>query len=206
MTTMRATHPLRCLLLAGAALFMAAPVFAQSPIGGAGEPARRHGVHFSVGAGASSVSATCAGCQIDLVKDRITGFSGVLQLGGYVTPRLAIAGEFSGWIKNDDLLDRRIASASLVMLAYPSARAGFFLKSGIGGMRAVIENDAGFLQTTAFASQLGLGYDIPLGAISLTPYANMIWTFGGETNFSGVGLPETVSPNALQVGLAFSVP
>jgi hypothetical protein len=50
------------------------------------------------------------------------------------------------------------------------------------------------------------GFDLPMGGVSLTPYANAIWTFGGRTEFSGVALPETVSPNALQVGVALTVP
>lgn len=169
-------------------------------------PALRDGVYFSLGLGSASVSASCASCgELDFFSDRINGFAGTLQLGGVVTPRLVIAGEFSGWIRNDELLNRRIAAVNLVFLGYPSQKSGFFIRSGIGGLRAVAETDFDWVQTDAFTSQTGIGYDIPLGDTFLTPYVTYIRTFAGETWFNGFVSPETVYPNAFQVGVAFTV-
>lgn len=169
-------------------------------------PALRDGVYFSVGLGSASVSASCASCgELDFFSDRINGFSGTLQLGGVVNPRLVIAGEFSGWIRNDELLNRRIAAVNLMLLGYPSRKSGFFVKGAFGGLRAIAETDLDWVQTDAFTSQTGIGYDIPLGDTFLTPYVTYIRTFAGETWFNGFVSPETVYPNAFQVGVAFTV-
>lgn len=108
--------------------------------------------------------------------------------------------------ENDAELDRRSTSASLALLVYPSVTSGFFLKGAIGGMRARFELDGAVLQSDVVTSQLGIGYDIPLGGVSLTPYITGMWTFGGRSQLSGETFPATIHLNALQVGVAFTVP
>lgn len=165
----------------------------------------RDGLHVSVGIGSASVSASCVSCETDFLNDRTTGFSGIAQIGGTVTSRLVLAAEFAGWISNDEVLDRRIASLNVVLLGYPSDRNGLFLKSGIGGLRAVAENELGYVATEAFTSQIGVGYDVPVGAVDITPYVTYIRTFYGETVVNGFLSPEVVYPNAIQAGVAFTL-
>ncbi|GAB5536947.1 MAG: hypothetical protein Rubg2KO_31960 [Rubricoccaceae bacterium] len=155
--------------------------------------------------GSASVSASCFSCEADFFNDRTSGFSGIAQIGGTVTSRLVLAAEFGGWIHNDAALDRRIASLNVVLLGYPSDDLGFFLKSGIGGLRAVAENEAGYVATESFTSQIGIGYDVPVGSVDLTPYVTYIRTFYGETVVNGFLSPEVVYPNAIQVGVALTL-
>lgn len=110
-------------------------------------PPLRDGLHVSIGVGSASVSASCVSCETDFFNDRTAGFSGIAQIGGTVTSRLVLAAEFAGWIHNDAVLDRRIASLNVVVLGYPSDRHGLFLKSGLGGLRAVAENELGYVAT-----------------------------------------------------------
>lgn len=195
-------------LLAAAALslpllLLALPAAAQET--GAGRAARQ-GFHFSVGLGTASVSATCSGCGIDFLQDRINGFSGRLQLGGAVTPRLVIAGEFLGWMKNDDVLNRRIAALSVVLLGYPSATGGFFVKGGLGVLRAIGENDYVIVRSDALMATTGVGYDIPVGErVDLTPYVTYVRTFSTRTWANDVESPVPLSPNAFQLGVALTV-
>ena len=165
----------------------------------------RSGFHFSIGLGAGSVSASCEGCEVDFFENRLSGFSGTVQLGGAVSSRLVIAVEGSGWLRNEPPIYRRIAAASLVVLGYPGETAGFFVKGGFGGLRAIIENDFVRFQTDAWTAQTGIGYDIPIGGAMLTPYATYERTFGGTTWFNGIVSPVTALPNAIHVGMALTV-
>jgi hypothetical protein len=165
----------------------------------------RNGFHFSIGLGSASVSASCAECDIDFFDNRLNGLSGNIQLGGAATSRLVIAAEFSGWMKNDEPIYRRIAALNLVVLGYPSETSGFFIKGAVGGLRAIAENDFIRLQTDALTAQTGVGFDITLGSIMLTPYVNYVRTFNAETYFNGVVSPVAVLPNAIQFGSALTI-
>ena len=171
----------------------------------ADRPPLRNGLHVSVGVGSASVSASCVSCETDFFNDRTTGFSGIAQIGGTVTSRLVLAAEFAGWIHNDAVLDRRIASLNVVLLGHPSDNHGLFLKSGIGGLQAVAENEFGYIATDTFTSQIGIGYDVPVGAVDLTPYVTYIRTFYGETSVNGFLRSEVLYPNAIQAGVALTL-
>jgi hypothetical protein len=101
---------------------------------------------------------------------------------------------------------RRMAALSLVVLGYPSATSGLFVKGGFGGLRAIAENDLVTAQTDAWTAQTGIGYNIRLGGRALlTAYANCVRTFSGATWFNGVSSPIAVLPNAIQFGTAFTI-
>lgn len=166
----------------------------------------RSGVHFSLGLGAGSVSASCAECAVDLFSDRLTGVSGVLQLGFFANPRLAVAGEFIGWVKNDAPIYRRVAGLGVSVIGYPSASSGFFLKGTIGGLRAIVEDDVFIAQTDAWMATTGIGYDIPVGSsVALTAYANYVRSFGGATTLNSLTSDVVVTPDALQLGVGLTV-
>jgi hypothetical protein len=185
------------------ALGAAADLRAQQSGTPAAAPARS-GFHFSIGLGSASVAASCAECEIDFFDNRLNGLSGLIQLGGAATSRLVVAAEFMGWMKNDAPIYRRIAALDLVVQGYPSETSGFFIKGGMGALRAIAENDFIVAQTDAWTAQTGLGYDIRLGGIMLTAYANYLRTFSGVTSFNDVSSPIAVMPNALQFGTALT--
>jgi len=195
--------------LAGAALLSAdhAVVAAQQPGAGAATAApARGGFHFSIGIGGASVSATCPGCDVDFFDNRLNGLSGNIQIGGMATSRLAVAAEFSGWLKNDVPVYRRMAALTLIVLGYPSETSGFFVKGGVGGLRAIAENDFVTVQTDAWTAQTGIGYDFRIGGRTmLTAYANYVRTFSGATWLNGVSSPVALMPNAIQFGTAFTI-
>jgi hypothetical protein len=167
---------------------------------------QRSGFHFAIGAGAGSMAASCTGCSTDFFQDRLNGFSGVLQLGGMATSRLAIAAEFMGWISNEPPVYRRVAGLSLVLLGYPSETSGFFVKGGFGGVRAIAEDDFVLIQTDAFMGISGIGMDIRMSdKTMITPYANYVWSFSGETWVNQIVSPVVALPNAVQVGVALTV-
>jgi hypothetical protein len=202
-TPRRRFHLLLTLLLAlGASTALPAQAPDARPAEGAGT---QRGFHFSLALGSASVGASCTSCDAEIFSDRINGFSGAIQLGGAITRKLIVAGEFMGWIRNDVPIYRRIAALNLVFIGYPSESSGFFVKGGAGGLRAIVEDDFIVAQTDAFTSQLGIGYDIPMsGRFKLTPSAAYVSTFGGATTFNGVSSPEVVSPNLIQIGIGLT--
>jgi len=199
--TWRFRPAFRLALLLASALALPSGAATQTP----DSPALREGVHFALGAGSASVSATCSSCEVSFFDERLNGLSGVVQLGGAVTPQLVVAAEFFGWMNNDAPVYRRVAALSLVVLGYPSAQSGFFIKGGLGGLRAIVENDFVRGTTNTYTAQTGIGYDIPLSGVMVTPYLNYVRTFYGETDFNGVFSPEAVFPNAIQVGAALTI-
>ena len=198
--------PYRMLLSLALALGEGTALHAQAsdarPSAGAGA---QQGLHFSLALGSASVQASCTTCDVDVASDRINGFAGTLQLGGAISRKLIVAGEFMGWIRNDAPVYRRIAALNLVFIGYPSERSGFFVKGGAGGLRAIVENDFAIAETNAFTSQLGVGYDIRLGGrVKLTPHATYLSSFGGTTTLNGFSSPEVVSPNLVRIGIGLT--
>ena len=166
----------------------------------------RGGLHFSVGLGSGSVSVTCPGCETNFFEDRLNGVSGVLQLGGFVTPQLAITAEFMGWMNNEDPVYRRVASLGVSLLGYPSVDGGFFVKGSLGGIRAIGENDFVLVQTDAWMATTGIGYDVPVGqSAAVTVYANYVRSFGAGTWVNGFSSDFVATPNLLQFGVGLTV-
>lgn len=193
--------------LLAAALVWPSTALAQESAGGEAAPtAVRGGFHFSVGLGSGSVALTCQGCETNFFEDRLNGVSGVLQLGGFVSPQLAITAEFMGWVNNDDPVYRRVASLGVSLLGYPSLESGFFVKGSLGGIRAVGENDLVLVQTDAWMATTGIGYDIPVGqTTAVTVFANYVRSFGAGTWVNGYASDVAATPNLLQFGAGLTV-
>lgn len=202
----------RALLIAAASLATFAvtgstqSLAAQTGAGYDAGPAVRSGFHFSIGAGGGAAGITCEGCEFN-ADNALNGFSGVVRIGGAVSPHVVLGLEGMGWIRNDAPVERRIASASVTLLLYPSASAGFFLKGGVGYMRAVIENDAAWIASDGIAPQVGIGFDIPLGGgLALTPYVNGLISTNTSSEVLGYNLPMAFNPVVVQAGFALTTP
>jgi hypothetical protein len=206
---MKRSAPTLITALLAFAPLLAAPVAveAQDPGPGmdAASPPSRSGLHFSAGLGSASMGATCDPCDTNPFVDRLNGVSGFVHLGGAVTPQLVVTGEFLGWVSNDQPVFRRVAGLSLAVLGYPSGDSGFFVKGAVGGIRAVVESDLLLVQTDAWMATTGIGYDIPVGPIGITPYLNYVRSFGGATDVNGLVSPAAVLPDAVQFGAALTV-
>lgn len=164
----------------------------------------RSGFAFSVGLGRGSTGVTCEDCSIE-IDERINGLTGYVRLGGFLTPRLLFGVEGSGWLRNSDGLERRIAAVSFVLVGYPSASAGFFVRSGAGVIRAVIENPLIVVVGEGVTWNVGIGYDIGAGAIALTPFVTWLNSVEVAANVNDISTGVNLNPNFLQAGLAITI-
>jgi hypothetical protein len=142
----------------------------------------RDGLWGGIGAGWGSATVTSDETG-DADNDRES--SGVLYInvGGTLNEHLLLGVEFDMWSKTVPLetnLDGKLKMYNLdaTLTVYPSARAGFFLKGGVGlsllnlelvGPASSLKLDMG----NGLGLIAGMGYDIPLGgSVSLTPGLN----------------------------------
>jgi len=189
---------MRRLLAAVSLLVLAAPLAAQT--------GPRQGFFLSVGMGGGSLGVTCPQCGFAL-DARLSGVSGYLRFGGTVSPNVQVGVEGSGWLRNGDGLERRVAAGSVVFLVYPSRTGGLFFKAGAGGIRAVVEDATAALVGEGVMLQGGIGVDLYLTpGFALTPYLNYLYSTGVAATLGGTSLGIDLNPNVLQVGLALTMP
>lgn len=172
---------------------------------GAQEKPVRSGFGFSFGLGQGSAGVVCEGCE-QFEEDRLNGLTGYIRLGGYASPKFFTGVEGTGWMKNSDGLERRIAAISVVFLGYPSATGGFFVRSGAGVIRAVIEDPTVVAEGNGFTWQVGIGYDFPFGTVAITPFLTYVNSMQVALDINGVSSGFNLNPNILQGGVAITLP
>lgn len=183
---------------------VSALVLAGSAMQAAAQASSRSGFGLSIGLGSGSVGITCEDCGIE-IDDRLNGISGYLRIGGYAGSQMFIGVEGTGWVRNSDGLERRIAAASLVFVGYPSRSAGLFVRGGAGGIRAVIENDLIVVVGEGITWNVGVGFDIGSGPVALTPFVTYLNSVEVAADVNDVSLGVDLNPNILQFGLALTV-
>jgi len=140
---------------------------------------QREGFSFGVGAGVGGADSTCDDCSGSIGDDVEVGPSFYVRLGHALNKHVVGGLELDVWGKKwEGVLgsDVTVGLGSLTgtFQLYPSATAGLYAKAGFGMSRAAVkvENDR-FDDTDAsdigFGYQVGIGWDIPLGGIALTP-------------------------------------
>ena len=145
------------------------------------EAQNRSGFWISGGIGAGVNTAE------SLDGARLGGGAGYLRLGGTVSEKVLLGVEFNGWTRSRNGVGNVRSNTTFTAMLYPSPVGSFFLKGGIGvSMVKVSANLAGFSISgteSGFGSTLGLGYDISVGSVSLTPNMDLLFqTFGGGTS------------------------
>ena len=185
-------------------LCVAALVVATSDLGAQDAQSARSGFGMSLGLGNGSAGVTCEGCG-DVEDERMDGLSGYLRMGRHISPQFFVGVEGTGWMKNSDGWERRIAAVSGVVLVYPSASAGFFVRGGAGAIRAVIEDASNSATGSGITWQAGLGYDLGLGGVALTPYVTYVESMEVALHINDVSTGFNLNPNILQFGLAVTV-
>jgi hypothetical protein len=178
---------------------------AITPTVGAQEKPSREGFGFSLGLGQGSTGVTCQGCE-QYEEDRLNGLTGYVRIGGYVNPKFFVGVEGTGWMKNSNSLERRIAAISAVFLGYPSATSGFFVRSGAGMIRAVIEDGTNNAVGEGLTWQLGVGYDFPIGRVAFTPFLTYVQSMQTALDVNGIATDFEINPNILQGGVAITIP
>ena len=187
-------------------LVAAVSAAAAAPTLVAQEKPTRSGFGFSLGLGQGSTGVTCDGCE-QYEEDRLSGLTGYVRIGGYVNPKFFVGVEGTGWMKNSNSLDRRIAAVSVVFLGYPSMTGGFFVRSGAGVIRAVIEDGTNSAVGEGLSWQLGVGYDVPLGVrVAFTPFLTYVQSMQTALDVNGIATDFTINPNILQGGIAITLP
>jgi len=125
-------------------------------------------IGFGLGGGGGQVSG----------NDNVNGGSGWLTLGGTLSPKVRLAGDFQGFSPNDNS-DFEMGTSTVAVLFYPSAGGNFFLKGGVGAAEVSISGPGPDGSGIGFGSMMGAGYDIMVGKkISITPQFTI---FGGKT-------------------------
>ena len=156
------------------------------PAAAQGNAQTRQGFWISFGFGAGSLG--CSDCDdADDEDDRLNGINFNLRAGGTLSQRLLIGGEVNGWTKEQDGASLTLTNVGPVLLFYPSAQGGFFLKGGLG--LANIEVDFGALnfEDEGVGLTLGLGFDARVGRnFALTPYFDILSSSFNGTSFNQV--------------------
>lgn len=167
---------------------MLALLLSVSAVGqGQGHAQTRQG--FWIGFGFGYGSLGCEDCD-----DRFGSAAGFLRMGGTLSNRWLIGGEIEAWSKEEGNTTLTYTNVGPVVLFYPSATGGFFLKGGVA--IATVELEVGALSgdESGAGITLGLGYDGRVGKnFSLTPYFNL-----SSGSFDGA------NANMFQFGLSFT--
>jgi len=168
---------------------------------GAQEAGSHHGFYLGAGLGHGSAQLTCSICQ----GGRNGGTSGYLSGGYSVTPRVRLGAEILAWYKGGQV-DYLLTSAQLVAVLYPLPKSGFFLKTGFGLAKYAAEDSDDKVNTKAFAGQVGVGYEVPVGrGLALVPFANFLGTTGGDVRFNDTVSGLSANTSLIQVGIGIGL-
>ncbi|MGE0158361.1 MAG: autotransporter domain-containing protein [Gemmatimonadales bacterium] len=170
----------------GLASLLARPGFADAQ-----NSQTRQGFFINLGLGVGSFG-------IENGDDREVGGTGEITLGGTLTPQVLLAGEISGWTKDEGGARVTHTNVTAVVQFYPMVDGGLFLRGGVGGSRLEISASSGGFsfsaEDTGLGATAGLGYDIRVGSnFSITPYGLFAWGDfdGGSANHFQGGLGVT---------------
>jgi hypothetical protein len=155
------------------------------PASGQANPQTRQGFWIGFGFGAGSL-----GCE-DCGDERESGVNVNLRMGGTLSQRLLIGGELNGWSKSEGDATLTVGNAGPVVLFYPSANGGFFLKGGLGLSTISLDFGSETFDEQGVGLTLGLGYDARVGrGFALTPYFDILTSSydGGSFNQVAFGL------------------
>ena len=170
--------------------------------GTAQNPQTREGFWISFGFGVGSLG--CETEDSDCDDERETGTNFFLRMGGTLSQRLLLGGEVNGWTKSEGDATFTVSNIGPVLMFYPSANGGLFLKGGLGMATASAEVGVIEVDETGVGLTIGIGYDARVGrGFALTPFFDIL-----ATSFSvGTGSNKTdISFNHVAFGLGFTWP
>jgi hypothetical protein len=149
-----------------------------------GNPQTREGFWINFGFGIGSLG--CDDCD-----DRVNGTTAHLRMGGTLSQRLLLGGEVNAWAKEEAGVTLSVAHVVPVLIFYPDANGGFYLKGGLG--LTAVELDVGAIsgEENGIGLILGLGYDARVGRnFALTPFFDIAVSQldGGSLNRYSFGL------------------
>lgn len=189
-----------CLVMALAA----APASAQ----------QRSGFWFGIGAGVGSMDVNCDDCGTD--DERETSGVAYIQGGWAFSEHLLLGVELNAWAKkfeDDDIgaeAQINIYNALGTLTFYPT-NGGFFVKGGAGvaimdmdldleGINATIDMGKGL------ALVGGVGFDIPVGRVAVTPAVTYWYGATGDMRFMNTPVLSGVRHNAVTATIGIKFP
>jgi hypothetical protein len=166
-----------------------------------------HGFHAAFELGMGTTLGTCGGCSG--LDASASGPLVMLRLGGAVSPRVVVSGEFDAWSGDKSGADDSTMWEMLIVQYYPSMRKGFYVSAGMGLATDEFSGrpegiDPGFANNTDVAHALGLdagvGYDLHVSeSFSLTPSIDMLHAMP-QRSANGTRL----GPTMIRAGVAFA--
>ena len=137
-------------------------------------------------------------------SDNLTKPTVQIRLGGTVNPHLRLGGELSSWINSyydSGNVTETVSGVLGIAQFYPAARAGFYLKGGLGLGRSAVDYSGGpTISDLGFAAVVGLGYDIRVARhLAITP--TLDFQYHDYSGAQGGGYRERIG--ALGVALTY---
>lgn len=141
--------------------------------------------------------------------DRLGGGTGYVRLGGTPSQRVLLGFEGIGWARDQSGATLGRGNGAFVVLFYPGAQGGAFLKGGVGVASISRSTVSGSTTTTTtktgFGLTLGAGWDVRLGNnLYLTPNLDfLLQALESETDPVLGDIPGTNSIVMFTLGLVW---
>lgn len=139
--------------------------------------ARRVGLWAAVGGGRGSAGLQCSACR----SGQEPALLAHLAVGGRVHARFHVGIET--WTYLDVIgngVDRTARGTQLIARQYPLRDRAVFLVGGIGSSRFIVDDGDARFETSSPALSIGMGYDIPVRGVTLSPLISMVASTGGS--------------------------
>jgi hypothetical protein len=153
--------------------------------------ARRVGLWASVGGGRGSAGLQCAACTARSEP----AFMAHLAVGGRVRERFHVGVET--WAYLDVIgngVDRTARGTQVIARHYPMASRALFVTGGAGTSRFSVDDGDARFHAAAPALSIGLGWDVPMRGVVLSPQVHLVASTGGALTSERTG--NSVADNA----------
>lgn len=149
------------------------------------------------------------GPGINGTEYNIWGVQSYGRIGGTLSQQVLLGGESAGWFGSENGYDLYRGNVSGIVLFYPSAKGGLFLKGGVGFSYLTTSYNhfvpgtityIGTESSSGFGTTAGLGFDLRLGRnIYLVPELDWFLQSSGSNLVSA----STVNVFAFTLGLVW---
>ncbi len=145
-----------------------------------------------------SAGLNCDGCN----NDRESSVTGILRIGGTVSPYVRLGVETTGWTKTQYGVKEYIGLVSGVIYYYPSISNDFWIKGGAGYSQASEANGIDRLEQDGAGITLGVGYDLPIAHSNfvIVPFAASLRQVSGTIEYNGSDTGVSSNADISQVG------
>jgi hypothetical protein len=186
------------LLGLGLALVSSSPALGQA----ATLANRRQGVFLGVGLGVGSARLSCDICR----DDRNGGGAGYVRFGLTASRNILLGIETLGWYDSGDV-DQLLVAVQAIAMLYPKRTSGFYLKGGLGVSEfSAKDGDGNEVSSQAFALQVGLGLEVPVGRnLSMVPFANFLGSTGADVKFNSTVSSLSANTSLIQLGVGLTL-